>query len=68
MDKAFGLRKFIATIGASAACIGLGFYALMSDKLAGAEFVSVVYATLALVAGFCGINEAGKIFRKKDDS
>ena len=59
-----GQRKFTATAGATILVLGLSFWGLMVDKLAGSEFVSAIYATCFLVGGFIGLNVTNSIFGK----
>ena len=62
-----GQRKLIATLSYAVLSLGLGFVALLLDKLSGGEFVSAIQATGFVVAGFIGMNVATHIFGKRDD-
>ena len=59
-----GQRKLVATLSYTACSLGLGFAALLLDKLSGSEFISAVQASGAVVASFITLNIAGKIFGK----
>jgi hypothetical protein len=59
-----GQRKLVATLCYAVLSLGLGFAALLFDKLSGGEFVSTVQATGAVVAAFITFNIAGKVFGK----
>jgi len=64
--KTFGNRKFYSTIGYVIIALGLGFSALMVDKVSGSEFIQVVLYTGAVVSAYSGLNVAKEIWRKKD--
>lgn len=63
-----GQRKLVATLSYAVCSLGLGFVALILDKLSGGEFVSTVQATGAVVAAFVTLNVAGKVFGKDTSS
>ena len=63
-----GQRKLIATLSYAILAFGLGFAALILDKVSGGEFVSISQAVGVVVAGFIGLNVAGKIFGKDGGS
>jgi len=62
-----GQRKLVATLSYTVCSLGLGFSALVLDKLSGGEFVSAVQAAGAVVAAFVTLNVAGKIFGKNGE-
>lgn len=62
-----GQRKFTSVGGTTILVLGLSFWGLMAGKLAGTEFVSAIYASCVLVAGYCGFNVTNSFLQNRND-
>ena len=63
-----GKRKLIVTLAFTYCVLGLCFAALLLGKISGAEFLSGINITGLVVGGYLGLNVAGKVIGRKNDS
>jgi len=65
--KSLGNRKFYSTVGYIVLAVGLGFTALLLDKVDGSEFLQVLLYTGSVVTAYNGLNVAKEaIVRRKE--